>query len=475
MAVLQGKKFKTMNSRKKRVQAKRRLIKIFCLFGMLITFFLAMLIYVNLNDGDTKIAKGVKICGFDVSNNTKKQALKRYKKYMNDLYQTKFTFDTDGKKTDIALNELGIYTKEKNKELVNKAYSYGKDGLLISRFFRIIKLKKSGIDIKPQFALKKSSANIVLKKNLPTFDGAAQNATLKVVKSKIKIVKEKKGLILDNELTIRGVLEVLNNNWDRQGHIIKVSSKTGYPEIRAKDLKEVKDVLGTYTTYYIAGAESAVNIEAGARHVIGTVVMPGEEISVNTLMEPYTEAEGYGMANSYADGEIVQSMGGGICQVSTTLYNALIISELQITRRNAHSMPINYVSLGRDAAVSDDSEGNNVKDLRFKNNTEYPIFIDGFAADGTITFTIYGKETRDPNRDFSFECTVDGKSEEEYKKQEQEEQQARQKDPNAPKPKKKTITVVLHKVVYVNGQEVSRDFFSESKYLIKPAEEEQEE
>ena len=108
---------------------------------------------------------------------------------------------------------------------------------------------------------------------------------------------------------------------------------------------------------------------------------------------------GYAMAGSYLNGEVVDSMGGGICQVSTTLYNAVLRAELNVTERSPHSMTVHYVDLSEDAAIA-----GTYKDLKFVNSTEYPIYIEGYTtSDKKITFNIYGKETRDKNRTISFE------------------------------------------------------------------------
>ena len=100
------------------------------------------------------------------------------------------------------------------------------------------------------------------------------------------------------------------------------------------------------------------------------------------------------MAGSYMNGRVVDSLGGGICQVSTTLYNVVLQAELEVTERHNHSMIVTYVDPSADAAISE-SAG---KDFRFVNNLDYPIYIEGYTQNKEITFTIYGKETRSEDR-----------------------------------------------------------------------------
>jgi hypothetical protein len=129
----------------------------------------------------------------------------------------------------------------------------------------------------------------------------------------------------------------------------------------------------------------------GARLINGTTLYPGEEFSAYEAVSPFSEANGYYMAGSYLNGQVVDSLGGGICQVSTTLYNAVLLSELEVTERYNHSMIVTYVDPSADAAISESSG----KDFKFVNNTEYPIYIEGSTTpDKHITFTIYGVETR---------------------------------------------------------------------------------
>ena len=110
----------------------------------------------------------------------------------------------------------------------------------------------------------------------------------------------------------------------------------------------------------------------------------------------------FAMAGSYLNGEVVDSMGGGICQVSTTLYNAVLRAELEVVERSPHSMTVHYVELSEDAAIA-----GTYKDFKFKNSTDYPIYIEGYTtSDKKITFNIYGKETRDSNRSISFESVL---------------------------------------------------------------------
>lgn len=111
-------------------------------------------------------------------------------------------------------------------------------------------------------------------------------------------------------------------------------------------------------------------------------------------VKPFSADNGYYMAGSYLNGQVVDSIGGGICQVSSTLYNAVLLAELEVTERHPHSMIVTYVPRSADAAIAESSG----KDFRFINNTDHPIYIEGTTSGKNITFTIYGVETRSADR-----------------------------------------------------------------------------
>ena len=121
-------------------------------------------------------------------------------------------------------------------------------------------------------------------------------------------------------------------------------------------------------------------------------------MSVTELVIPFDEENGYAPAPSYENGEVVDSYGGGICQVSTTLYMSLLRAELEITERHNHSMIVNYVKPSMDAAIS---EG--YKDLKFTNNLETPIYIEGYTSGGEVGFVVYGQEYRPEGRSVTYE------------------------------------------------------------------------
>ena len=138
------------------------------------------------------------------------------------------------------------------------------------------------------------------------------------------------------------------------------------------------------------------NLRNGAAKINGTVLMPGEEFSAYTWLTPFTVENGYASAGSYANGQ-VDTVGGGLPHPGMMLYNAALLAEMDITQRQNHSMIVTYVPASQDSAIA-----GTYKDLKFKNPYDTPIYMEGAVNGGTISFTIYGKETRPANRTIKY-------------------------------------------------------------------------
>lgn len=146
------------------------------------------------------------------------------------------------------------------------------------------------------------------------------------------------------------------------------------------------DVLGTFTTRYDATNKNrSNNIALATQKINGTVILPGETFSYNKTVGRRTKAAGFKEAGAYAGGKVIQEVGGGICQVSSTLYNAVVYANLEIVERSNHCFESSYVAAGRDATVSWGT-----LDFKFKNNRQYPVRIEASANSGVNKITIKG-------------------------------------------------------------------------------------
>lgn len=168
--------------------------------------------------------------------------------------------------------------------------------------------------------------------------------------------------------------------------VIQVPTIEVLPKQTVQDLKDKTQLRSEFSTSYANSTKNRKsNVKTALAAFNGKIVMPNEEVSFNQTTGARTKENGYKPANIILNGIYVEGSGGGVCQASTTLYNALILSNLQITEVNKHSLPASYVPLAFDAMVS---EG--ISDLKFINNTSEPIYIKAWGDNQKVYVQIYG-------------------------------------------------------------------------------------
>lgn len=175
--------------------------------------------------------------------------------------------------------------------------------------------------------------------------------------------------------------------WADEGETVSVPLLFKEPAVSADALRAVlfKDTLATSTTWCAGPSNRWANIANAARKVNGMVLLPGETFSYNDTVGPYTKANGYLPAGTYQDGQSVDALAGGICQLSSTLYWSTLKADLEIVERRNHSMWVGYLQRGCDATVF-----GNVQDFKFANNTEHPIQLAAYMKGADLTVTITG-------------------------------------------------------------------------------------
>lgn len=345
------------------------------------------------------IQANVSVNGIDVSGMTREQALSKLKS----------TYDSQLNNSYVLLNYGTILWRLDYKDM-SVVYNYPKaidEALSVTR--EPASTTDSSISTNgpnttgSSIDVKYPKKNIVLtmtysKKNITNFlNGIGSrinvkpvNATLKISGKTFTIIDGKKGLSLDIDTVTSKIIKSITPNGKSK---IVLSTKVTNPEYNKDNLLDVKDKLGEYTTHYKkSDIDRVTNIKIAAGNITNIIVMPNEILSVNKTIGPRLEENGFKLAHVIVQNKFVDGIGGGICQVSTTLYNAALYANLKIIERNHHSIPSTYVSLGRDATISGDS-----KDLKIQNNTPYPLYIVNEVEGNHITFKIYGKNVY-PNR-----------------------------------------------------------------------------
>jgi vancomycin resistance protein YoaR len=350
----------------------------------------------------TSIQTGIYAGAIDLSGMTEQEAQASIAAYVDGLGEAEIILVAGGgNQVTTTPRALGIAWS--NPELVKEALMLGQTGNVVERYKarKDLEHENKVYDIKLSFQV--GELNRILSQECASFDQKAINYALRRENDAFIVIDGQTGYKLDIETSIDTVYNYLTTQWDGQDCRIPLDVTVEEPLGSQEELALITDILGSCTTSYeTSGADRSRNVTNGCALVNGHLLYPGEEFSTYDAVSPFTEENGYYMAGSYLNGRVVDSLGGGICQVSTTLYNAVLGAELDVTERHNHSMIVNYVEPSADAAIAE-SAG---KDFRFVNNTAYPIYIEGVVQKKKITFTIYGKETRDPNRLVTYQSEV---------------------------------------------------------------------
>lgn len=280
-------------------------------------------------------------------------------------------------------------------------------------------------------------------------------ASYTVENHRIRYTESKPGVSL-NEKDIEKALK------NADGDIITIPAKIKQPNVTSESLKGkiLAHELGKYKSDYSSSSnDRASNIKLACSKINGYVLAPGDEFSYNEVVGPRTAEHGFKVANVYVGNTVQPGIGGGICQVSSTMYNSVIFADLEITERRNHTLPVSYVPMGRDATVSYGST-----DFKFKNNTSYPIEIRAIAENGINTVTILGTDEH-PEREIKIETSCTGTTAPKV---------VINKDPELLEGEIKVesngsngSSYVAYKVVYENGKEVSRTKLPSSTYAGK--------
>ena len=356
-----------------------------------------------VNAREDKFESGIYVDDMSLSGMTLQEAEDQIEAYVDSFGEAEITMNAaEGGTIVTTASELGL--KWGNEAILKEAANFGRDGDILRCYKELKDLEYQNKVYHVKFDFDKNKIRTLIEENATQYNREAVNATLTKTEEGFDITEGQSGVMVDTAASVDRVYDYLTSDWEGTSCAIDLVITVEEPKGNAEDLAKVRDVLGTFTTSYsTSGGSRSANVANGCNLINGTTMFPGDEFSAYEAVSPFTEANGYYMAGSYLNGQVVDSLGGGICQVSTTLYNAVLLSELEVTERYNHSMIVTYVDPSADAAIAESSG----KDFKFKNNLDYPIYIEGVTTpDKQITFTIYGVETRDSNREVSYESVV---------------------------------------------------------------------
>ena len=412
------------------------------------------------------ITQGVSIEGIDVSGMTVQEAQNQVQSYVDSLENAWLNLSFNGDQDRIQFSELG-FTWD-NPQVVEEAAALGNTGNVLERYKEIRDVQNENVNLTVEYSWDEQSLRSYLNEQAQERNTEAVEATLTRVRGGFDVTESVTGLTVDVSATMEAVKSAVEQGLNGEDVTLDAVVEVVEPELTTEMAESVQDVLGEYSTpYNPAETDRSQNLIVACGYIDGVVLMPGESLSFFDYLYPVTAERGYRGAVAYQGGRYIDSLGGGLCQVSTTCYNAVLLAELDVVSRSPHSMTVSYVEPGLDSGQAWSSG----KNLEFANNTDYPVYVEAYASGGTLYIGLWGKETRPSNRtirygsDVTREWPYAGQVVYEY-------------DPSLPygyqeqtQGEYPRATGHAYKEVYIDGELVSKEYLSDEVdiYRATPA------
>ncbi|MGO5091505.1 VanW family protein [Clostridium sp. LCP25S3_F10] len=340
--------------------------------------------YNNIKFYNNLIYPGVSVEGIDLSGMTKEEANKIItEKYWNKLLGKSINVKTKDKTYTLKYSDL---KPSNNLDTVLKdAEAYGKN-LIIFKRYSLIK-NKTPKNYSVNFKYDEKVVESLINKIEKDVNINPVDASLALNGRGFSVISHKNGEKLDKDKLKKDLITKIDK--DTSSNITEeVVMKTTVPRITEDKLQGIGRRIGSYSSHYgsISSPQRANNISMATNAINGKILMPGDMFSFNGVVGQRTAEKGYQAAPVIVGEKIENGLGGGVCQVSSTLFNAVANSSLESVERSHHTKPVHYVPQGMDATV----DYGNI-DYKFKNNLQSPVYIESYTSNGNIGFNIYSK------------------------------------------------------------------------------------
>lgn len=356
--------------------------------------------------------------------------------------------------TNFHMNPASIEFELDVEGTAQEAWDAGRRGSWWERL-KIIKIaKKEGYPVRVHFRYNEARLNEILEAWKEKIEKPARNAALSLTGG--DIIPQETGRKVEVDELRTTLLQALRNP-ETVNMAIPVS--TVYPDVTSADIVQsgIKERLGFFSTEFDQkDVNRTANIKLAVRRINGHMLYPGQIFSFNEVVGPRDAAHGFKEAMEIIDGEFVPGIGGGICQVSSTLYNAMLLANLAVVERSNHSKPLGYVGMGRDATVA-----YGVIDFQFRNTLSFPVMIMAETDGNKIMIGLFGQE-RSVN---SVEILAADRRIIPPETVRQEDRNLYAGETKLEKKGKPGYEVTTIRVVRFQGKEIKREILSKDRYL----------
>ncbi len=462
-----------MDAAKKQKLIRGLLIALAALVVLIIAGGITIVASVRSFVGGEQIAEGVFIAGVDVSRLSQSQAVEKlHTKWVPTLpeeielrcgtYTTASVDSDSGESTDNADNESTDSTSLSPEELgarlqleraAAEAYRIGREGGIWQQVVAQLRLRRGGLDVPVTCDIDEVVLRSALVALTERINRKPKDATVEVEGDEVHTNPGEVGRSLDIDASQAYLAEQLK---DPRLSAVDLVIKTEQPAITDDMVANFETVLSSYSTPFNPGrAQRSHNLKLAMGIVNNTIVQPGEQFSLNEIVGPRLTEHGYKSAPIFLRGEVVPSIGGGVCQVATTLYNVALLANLKVTQRHHHSRPVDYAPSGRDATVYYGQI-----DLKFTNTLKYPILIIGYAENARLHAKIIGKQ----EDKFDVELVRSGISSIGFAIKEVPDPELEEGKQEVEKKGRNGRRVTLTRIVKKDGQEIAREVLHADVY-----------
>lgn len=336
------------------------------------------------------IVNGIIIAGEPVGGLTKAAAKERLQQRFGRLFVEVQTPDRGYK---LSLSQLG--GQPKFDGIIDKAFRYGRDGNPIANVVSVWRASEGDHRMMLPVEWDKNTMRRTMWTVASNYNKKPKDATLIMGSNGMEVVPEEAGSMMN----VGATLANLQKSYFIGLPAFKAVTTSQEPRVTAASLDGTDVEMGRYTTYFDSGLGGRTrNIRVASNEVDGTILMPGESFSFNRATGERTWEKGYRMAHIFErkpgkdKSEVVDGLAGGVCQVSSTLFNAVRKANknngkvLKIVERTTHSLPVTYVPTGLDATVAWPS-----KDFRFRNSFAYPVYLRAVVSGSKLKISVWGR------------------------------------------------------------------------------------
>ena len=356
--------------------------KIYAIAILILCFIIVFQKESYANSNKSKIYNNIYIENIDMSGLTKEEAIDRLKESIYCNKEINFLYDEHIYPLNFDFIELNYNIED----TVEKAFNIGRNKNIVDNTKIKINLKlgdKINFRLEPKYNNEKINDYIEIL--CSQINKEPVDATINIEQDNIKVTDEVIGIKINKDTIRETIIDKIDeldfNETSIPINIIK-------PKYTYENLSKINSVLGSYKTKFnLSNYNRSNNIYIATNKTNNILLNNNEEFSFNNIIGQRSEQAGFKEAPVIINGEMQSGLGGGICQVSSTIYNAVLYSGLEITEARNHSIPSSYIEKGRDATVS-----YGAVDLKFRNNYQYPILIQNKVINDTIVTTIYGND-----------------------------------------------------------------------------------